>query len=197
MDSIEILGIIIGIIGIFFAIGIALWATGLVKKGFQKSGPAPGSRLVTKSSLKSMLLKLNINKDTFTVSESKDSDLFIEWKIMNSKWIEALGVSWTKKTYRAWVYLDETTKTVQYTEMIVDSDFTAGDTGVHFQTSFFKGIVLFGTERGYRWGIRDDFTIGEIYNYRFTPSNIKDIVRQIANDHGWSFELVVAGKKKR
>ncbi len=45
--------------------------------------------------------------------------------------------------------------------------------------------------RGYRWGVREDFSIGEVFDYEFAPADIKGVVRQIANDHGWAFQLVL------
>ncbi|MBS3176859.1 hypothetical protein J4457_06515 [Candidatus Woesearchaeota archaeon] len=189
------IGLIVGIIAVIFAIVIVLYATGIIKKGFQRSEPKPGAKFLSKTELKKMLLKLNNKKNPFSVKSSEDTDLFIEWKILNAKWIEMLGKAWAKKTYSAWVLLDEKDKTVRYNERIKEAGFTAGAAGVSGEVSSFRGIELWRKERGYRYGIKEDFSIGEVYNYKFNPSDIKDVIRQIANDHGWAFELVISKRQ--
>ena len=185
-----IIGIIAGILGIILAVWMALWAIGLLKKGFQRSEPKPGSKQLSKKELKRLLLRLNNKHNPFRIQEAEETDLIAVWDIVDAKWIEILGKAWLKKRYTAYFLLDETTKTVKCNEMIKENSSTAGPTGIHFEKSFFRGIQLWRKEQAYRWGIRDDFTIGEIYNYKFDPANVKDIVRQIANDHGWAFTLV-------
>src|SRR3989338_500140 len=103
---IEIIGVAVGIIAVAFAVWAVLLAIGMVKKAFRVTHAKEGSEQVSKEQLKSMLLKLNKNK-AFTVSASKDTDLFIQWKIVDKKWIEVLGPAWLKKNYYAWVLLDD------------------------------------------------------------------------------------------
>ncbi len=187
----EIIGVVVGILAVIFAGWAVLLSLGLIKKEFQVTRPKPGTAQVSKAQLKSMLLKLNKNK-AFTVSSPKDTDLLIQWTIVDKKWIEVLGPAWSKKNYYAWLLLDDDAKMVKCTEQITETGFTAGATGVHYETGFFRGIQLWRIERGYRWGIKPDFRVGEIYNYRFNPNDIKEVIRQIANDHGWSFGLVTS-----
>jgi len=47
-------------------------------------------------------------------------------------------------------------------------------------------------ERAIAFGIRPDFSVGELYNYKFNPEDVKDLLRQVANENGWSFALVVS-----
>ncbi len=185
----ELLGALIGIAAVIFALWVVFYAVGIVKKEFQVTNSKKGAKSVSKAQLKSMLLKLNNNK-LFKISQPKDTDLFLQWKIIDKKWIEVLGPAWLNKNYYAWILLDEEKKMVKYNELITEKSFTSGTTGFHGEASFFRGIQLFRKERGYAWGVRSDFTIGEIYNYKFNPNDIKEVIRQIANDHGWSFGLV-------
>ena len=190
-DAIAMIGVAVGILAAIFGLVVAAWAVGLFKSGFQRSEPPVGIEPIAKSALSETLLRLNRPEHPFRVMPGEDTDLAVEWDIVDAKWIEILGRGWACKAYRAWLLLDEATKTVKYCEKITESGFQAGG-GLHVggQYSSFTGIQLWGKQRGYRWGIRDDFTVGEIYNYRFSPSDVKDVIRQIANDHGWAFELV-------
>lgn len=187
-----VLGVIFGILGVIAAVFAALYAIGIIKKGFSRSEGKAGATPIKKEALTSMLLKLNRNKKVFSISKAKDTDLHVEWKVVDAKWLEVLGEAWEKKTYKAWILLDDRTKTVKYNEMIVDKEISLGATGAHGEAVFFRGIQLWRKERGYMFGIRGDFTVGEIFNYKFAPSDIKDVVRQIANERGWAFELVVS-----
>ena len=186
----ELIGIVIGIIAVLFAIWMALWATGLIKKGFQRTEGKQEVKPISKSVLKKLLLKLNKPKHPFKLKEANDTDLIVQWDVVDAKWIEILGKGWLNKVYKAWLLLDDEKKTVKYNEMIVEKSLTMGPLGAHGEASYFRGIQLWRKERGYRWGIRNDFSIGEVYNYKFNPSDVKEIVRQIANDNGWAFELV-------
>ena len=177
------------ILAIILAIWAALYAAGILKRGFARTEAVSGKKPVSKTSLKRVLLKLG-KKNPFTATAPKDTDVRFEWKIVDARWIEVLGKGWHNKAYTAWALLDDSTKTVKYNEQIVEKAGTAGAIGIHGQSSFFRGVTLWQKERSYRYGIREDFSIGEIYNYTFDPSQIKDVVRQIANDHGWAFELV-------
>ncbi|MEK6822494.1 MAG: hypothetical protein AABY13_01590 [Nanoarchaeota archaeon] len=183
-------GIVAGIVGVALALIAVLYATGLIKKGFQRSEGAPGVRPVSKAFLKAVLLKLNKPKHPFKVTVAKDTDLYVTWTVVDAKWIEVLGAAWLNKVYKIWVLLDDTTRTVRVNELVTERSFTAGASGVHGERSFFRGVQLWRKERAYRWGIRPDFSVGEIYNYKFNPSDLKDVIRQIANDRGWAFEVV-------
>ncbi len=185
---IEIIGIIVGVLAVVLAIWAALWAMGVYRKGLQRT-EGKGKPL-TKAKLKTLLLKLNKPKHPFTLKSAKDTDLFVEWKIIDAKWIEALGAAFAKKNYYGWVLLDEKTHTARMNEMITEQSLTLSGPSVHGEASFFRGVQLFRKERGYRWGIKPDFSVGEIYNYKFNPNDIKEILRQICNDNGWAFELV-------
>ncbi len=185
---IEILGIIAGVIALVFAIWMTLWALGIYKKPLQRTEGK--GKPIAKAKLKALLLKLNKPKHPFTLKSAKDTDLFIEWKIIDAKWIEALGTAWAKKSYYGWLLLDESTNTARLNEMITEKSLTLSGPSVHGEASFFRGVQLFRKERGYRWGIKSDFSVGEIYNYKFNPNDLKEVLRQICNDKGWAFELV-------
>ena len=192
MDTGLLIGAIIGILGLIIAIAAVLYALGLLKKGFSRTPGKEGVIPIKKSALKEFFLKLNKPKHPFQITEPSDTDLLVTLKVLDSKWIEILGGAWQKKTYKLWVLIDDTTKTVRVNELITEAAATMGATGAHFETSSFRGVQLWRKERGYRWGIKPDFSVGEIYNYKFNPSDLKEILRQIANDNGWAFEVVVS-----
>lgn len=189
----RIIGFIVGMVGAIFAIIAIIYSANLIINGISRSKPREGSKFISKAKLKDRLKSLNKNK-SFIIKDVDDTDLFIEWDIVDSKWIEFLGRAWLKKSYRAWILLDEKERTVKYHEMIIEKGRTTGAIGISNISYSFNGFRLWGKEKSYRYGIKEDYTVDEIYNYKFDPSDIKNLVRQIANDNGWAFGLVLYRK---
>ncbi len=179
--------------------GIALLAAGIIKHDWKKTSGKLGVKPVTKEKLKQLLLKLNKPKHPFKILDGKErADLIVDWQIVDAKWIEILGVGWKNKRYLAWVGLNDADKTVRVCEQITEIDKSVGLLKGGYEINTFTGIQLWRKERAYAFGIKTDFSVGEIYNYKFDPEDVKDLLRQIANDNGWSFALVVSkGQTKK
>lgn len=182
-------GIVVGVLALLLAAGITIWVIMLVRKSV-RSDPEPGVPVADVDSLRAMLLKLNQPGHPFVVHTPDDADLSIEWHIVDARWVEALGSAALQMTYRAWLRLDDASKTVKLHERLIQSGISAGGgLGASSEGYTTKGLDIWARRRGYRWGIREDFSVGEIFSYQFTPADVKDLVRQIANDHGWAFQL--------
>lgn len=190
MNPMVILGLSVGVLAVLFAGAVVVWAIRMAQKGM-RSNPNPDAPVVDKETLQALLMKLNHAEHPFCIRTADDADLVIEWNIVDAKWIEVLGKGSERMTYQAWIVIDDSTKTVNYHERIYRSVFSAGGPQVSAESYASKGFELWGTRRGHRWGIRDDFSVGEIYNYKFTPSDVKGVVGQIVNDHGWAFQLTL------
>jgi len=188
MEPMVIVGIVVGILALLFAGGIVIWAARLTRKGM-RSEPVENATVVDRKTLQAMLLKLNQWRHPFQLHISDEADLEVKWDVVDAKWIEILGKASEHLKYRAWIVLDDEAKTVKYHERIYGASFTAGGPEITATSYSAHGFESWGKRSGRRWGIGDDFSVGEIYDYRFNPGDVKDVVRQIANDHGWAFEL--------
>jgi len=189
MNPTVVIGILIGVAAVVFAAAITVWAIKITRRGMH-SPARSGATALPKTELKSNLLRLNHPQHPFQVFASSDADLEIEWSVTDAKWIEMLGPASSKVAYRAWILLDEAQRTVRYREQLRESAVTAGGGGAFAESHVSSGLEMWGRRTSHRWGLRPDFSVGEVLRYDFTPADVKDLVRQIANDSGWDFELV-------
>ncbi|MFH2020933.1 MAG: hypothetical protein ABIJ34_05935 [archaeon] len=187
-------GIIGGALGL---IGVSVGLYFAFKNVAGASKPKEGTKVVSVKDLKQKLIKLSA-KNPFKVKASSEEgiDLDIEWIVLDAKWIEILGKGWENMKYTAKIVFDETKKTLRYQEMIVHTERTMGPLRISGQSSFTKGCIINRRIKSYRYGIKDDGSIGEIYKFDFRPNDVKDVVRQIANDNGWTFALYLHKIKK-
>lgn len=189
MEPIAIVGVIVGILAIVFAITVTIWAVNYTRRGLHRAA-RDGVTPVTKTELKNLLLQLNRPDHPFQIQNSPDTDLMIEWHVADAKWLEVLGSASEKITYRAWLTFDEPQKRVKYSEQLQESRMVAGGGGLVGSIHTSRGFELWGRRAEHRWGVRPDFSVGEILNYQFTPADVKDLVGQLVTDHGWNFDLV-------
>lgn len=140
--------------------------------------------------LKGNLLKLN-SKNPFKIIRSKerDIDLEVSWKIADAKWIEMLGKGWHNLKYLGYLVFDEPTHTLRYTEKIIEKNVTSGPLGFSKSSKIQKGTLINSRIKSHFYGIKEDGSIGEVYKYDFTPTDIKGVIRQIANNNGWNFKV--------
>lgn len=190
MNLVVLIGVVVGLVALVFAVAATAWAIKRARRGM-RSAARSGIAAVPKSELKRILLQLNNQQHPFRLDTSPKTDLAIEWRVADARWIELLGRASEKLTYQAWILLDEPTQTVKYWEQLLETKLVAGGAGGAFsQSHSSSGFELWGRRTARRWGVRPDFSVGEVLNYDFTPADVKDLIRQIANDHGWNFELV-------
>ena len=140
--------------------------------------------------IKKRLLLLG-KKNPFTVKDSGEEgiDLKIEWVIADAKWWEVLGKAWKNITYTAFVTIDEKAKIVRYQEKLVKTSITKLSFKWGGSITKTKGQLINTRTRKKQYGIREDGTIGEVLAYDFNPKEIKDVVRQIAEEEGWGFKV--------
>ncbi|HBJ35294.1 MAG TPA: hypothetical protein DDZ51_11180 [Planctomycetaceae bacterium] len=185
-----IAGIVIGVLAFLFAIAVTVWAVNFAKRGMHRSA-REGVLPVSKDELENLLMQLNRPEHPFQLSVSSEACLAIQWCVADAKWIEVLGPASEKVTYNAWLTLDEPTTTVRYSEQLVEGRKVAGGGGLVVKSHASSGFELWGRRAEHRWGVRPDFSVGEVVDYQFTPADVKDLVGQLVTDNGWNFDLVL------
>ena len=114
-----------------------------------------------------------------------------DWKIVDAKWQGIFAKEKISKTYRAFMALDEVKHTVRYSEAIGSVEWVAGAPKVHFQSEFFRGRIIFQKSYGVQYGVKEDKTIGKVYEYKFDINAIREPIRQAALEGGWEFVEVL------
>jgi len=173
-----IIGLLIALIGIIVAISIVYYTKTIPAKGTPK----------TQKEITHELMKLN--KKPIKI-EQKENEIKLTWTIVDAKWIEALGPAWKNKTFKAIIELNDTDKTATYKERLYDKETTLGPIKATGNYSFFKGIELFKKEKAIQYGIKRDFTIGKIYNYTFSPVELREEIIRIITEKGWKVKIKI------
>lgn len=195
MDEMVMIGIGIGLLAVVFAVSVVIVMIKATRRSM-RSEPPPDQPVVDRATLYNSLLSLNRSEHPFVVRIAADADLKIEWDVVEARWIEVLGSGAENVKYQAWLVLNEQRRTVEYYETLLQTKLTAGGPSVTFGSHTTRGLALSGRRRQHRWGIGRDFRVSEVVNYDFSPDDVKDLVRQVANDAGWTFQLRLTKPKR-
>ena len=90
--------------------------------------------------------------------------------------------------------LDEMKHTVRYWEAIDNVEWVAGAPKVHYRSEFFRGKIIYQKSYGVQYGIREDKTIGKVYEYRYDINAIREPIKKATLDGGWEFVEVLMKK---
>jgi len=187
-----IIGAVIGLVAALGGVFMALFATGMFE--YQGGKKKPGVESIDKEKLKEQILSINSADLPYQIKPSEKSDLELNWKIADAKWLGIFAKEKIKKTYRAYIYLDEPKHTVRFWEAIDNVEWVAGAPKIHFQKEFFRGKIIYQKSSAVQYGIREDKTFGKVYEYKFDINNIHGPLQKIALDSGWEFIEVLMKK---
>jgi hypothetical protein len=152
-----------------------------------------------KDDLVKNVIELGAKTGEFSASKGKDTDIVIEREIVNADYYTVPGEEKIKKTYRAYMLLDETAKDAKYNEELTESSsgIGAGPGGLSFGTSksFFKGKTFGTKEFGKTWAIKKDTgTPGKVVDYSFDVKKIRAPIEEMLSQHQWKLTLVTSRK---
>jgi hypothetical protein len=185
-------GVGAGIIGFGAGVFAIIWGLGLVEYMGGKKVP-----LVVPSSedeLKKRLLALNSPDSPYEIKATNDTDLLVEWKIADAKWWAFLTKERYKSIYRGFLVLDDRRRSARYCEETVSVRWMAGVDGpasFSYEKNFFRGRILFQKSWGVQYAIKDNLTIGKVYEYKFDVRNVRNPIKRVIEDNGWEFVPVI------
>jgi hypothetical protein len=185
-------GIIGGVIGVLAALGgvfIALYAAGMFE--YRGGKRKPGIESIGKEKLKENILAVNSPDLPYQIKPAEKTDLELVWKIADARWLGVFAKEKLQKTYRAYIYLDESKHTVRFWQAIDNVEWVAGAPKIHFQKEFFRGKVIYQKSYGVQYGVKENGTFGKVYEYKFDINDIVGPVRKAALDGGWEFVEVM------
>jgi hypothetical protein len=194
LDWIVLIGVVVGVLGVGFAIFTAIWALGL----FEYLGGKKKSHLnpISPDKLKACLLSINSPELPYEIKKAPEADFLVEWKIADAKWFALFAKERLQETYRGYLLLDDSLKSARYCEELASVQWIAGDNGrgnpaISYRKQFFRGIILFQKSWEVQYGIREDLTPGKIYEYKFDVRKVRNPIKKMIEDSGWEFVPVV------
>ena len=162
--------------------------------------PQEGIAPVPADALRRRLLALNNDRVPFSVVPGpggKDGDLVAEWRIVDATWVEIFAKAGLEKTHKIYVTLLDKDSEVRVLEESWDLEWSAGVPRMSVSAEAFRGRTLgsksFGTAYAFK-GV-NPLDYGQVYNYRFDVSEMKDPIADVVTGAGWTFRPVTTKGK--
>ena len=153
------------------------WAT---RRAFTFRGEGQPVPLET---LRAELKAIN-NFDAPVMVEERKRKLVATWNYVDARWLELFAKAGLTKTYELHMKFDEARHTVTMVDKTEDASWSAGVSGGSFSGSASQGVLM-AFEIGKQWGIKENFELGRVYDYRFVPSEIKMPILNSILRSGW------------
>ena len=182
---IGILGVIAGIVAMLYALGIFEYLGGKKKSNIVPIG---------KQALIEKILRLNSSQLPYQIKTAENSDLILEWNIVDARWYGIYSQESLKETYRAFMLVDESRHSVRYYEELGTVEWIAGAPKVSYRKQFFRGKILFQKSWGVQYAVKEDGTLGKVYDYKFDIGTVRDPIKKVVIDNGWEFVAVIRKK---
>jgi len=158
-----------------------------------KEGAIP----LPKAVLAKKLIDLNQDQLPFRIETGGDIDLVAEWKIVDATWYEIFAKAKLDKTHKIWLSLNENEKAVKALEESFSVKWKAGVPNISVQAEKFQGRTIGNKSFGIGYAFKgvDPLSYGQVYNYRFDVSEMKNPLIEIITSAGWDFVPVLSKKK--
>ena len=140
-------------------------------------------RAVSEAELRAEIREIN-NLDVPIMVQERGRKLVITWRYVEARWWEILAKAGLTKVYELHVKFNEDREEVVLVDVLKSVAWRAGPAEVRLSGGFFRG-VQFGFEVGKQWGIRESLKPGKIYEYTFSPQEIKSPVMNTVLQSGW------------
>lgn len=122
--------------------------------------------------------------DAPVMVEERKRKLVATWKYADARWLELFAKAGLTKTYELHMKFDEARHTVIMVDRTKEALWRAGVGGGSVGSSASQGVVM-AYEVGKQWGIRENFELGKVYDYKFVPSEIKLPILNTILRCGW------------
>lgn len=146
--------------------------------------------------LRRRLTELGGEQAAYRVVEAPDGSLELRWQVVDATWYELFAQVKLTAVYRARMALDEERRELRWYESIRSSSFFLGfqHGRPRFNASFtYRGGYVDMLWAGRAYGILPGFPprIGRAYDFRINTVEVKDQVRRVVREAGWTFRPVV------
>ncbi len=160
--------------------GLIPYINFISKTVFRYRGEGP---IISPGDLRAQLLEVN-DFDVPVMVEGRGNKLVFTWRYVDARWWELMAKSGMTGTYELHVKLDPRRHRATLIDVNKSVSWGAGPGDVHLKGGFFRGVNM-EVEIGKQWGIRENFRPGKIYDYKFTPMEIKTPVMNTILRNGW------------
>jgi hypothetical protein len=149
----------------------------------------PGIAAVPAGDLRTALLSLSRDTAPWQVRDGTGDkcDLVAEWRIVDAQWHGIFSASGVKSVFRIKLKFDEAARQVRNLDEQATVSWHGGIPSV--SVSWSRGQIN-EIQSGQGYGFTEEGQFGQVYNYKFRSSEIRDPLRDAVNDHGWGWKAV-------
>jgi hypothetical protein len=144
---------------------------------------------VSEEALRATILNIN-DLDAPVMVQEKNGRLIATWKYVDARWWEILAKAGLEQIYELHMKLDGDSKTVTMIDINKSVSWRAGPNQVRLRGGFFRGISSTYAV-GKQWGIKENFELGKIYDYKFNSTEIKYPIMNTILRHGWDVRFAL------
>jgi hypothetical protein len=161
--------------------------------------PESDTPQLARDELQRRLLAMEHEQVPFTIHPDAESDLVAEWRVVDASWYEIFAKAGLKQSHKIYLRLDESRHEVRALEESWEVEWEAGVPRLALSMQKQQGRTLgsrsFGT--GYAFTGVNPLSFGEVYNYRFDVSEMKDPIIDTVLAGGWTWVPVATKGKVR
>lgn len=157
--------------------------------------PEPGTAVCSREDVLENILAVNRPTAPFQIIDgsAENVDLIAEWKIVDADWYEVFAKAGLKKAFRVYMKFDDAENHVRTKDEQTIVSWSAGVPNFHF-----SGSKSWGQMKSFQFGSAYAFTEelrpGEVYNYRFSSSELKRPIQDAVTSCGWTYKGIAFGK---
>lgn len=162
---------------------------GLLDKLKGSQAAKPGVDPVSVDDLRSALLGLSRESAPWQVRDGAEDgcDLVAEWRIVDAQWYGIFFQHGLSKVFRVKLKFDEGSHEVRNVDEQASVTWRDGIPSIG--KSWSRGQMN-EIESGQALGFTEQGEFGEVYNYKFRSSEIKNPLRDAATERGWGWKAV-------
>lgn len=168
--------------------GLFDWLTGTKR-------PAKGVAPKTAGEVRAALLAVNRSTAPFVVRDGAPEgvDLVAEWRIVDAQWSTIFARAGLKKVAKILMRLDAAKNEVRAVDQDYSVEWSASVPRLTLAAEAFRGQkteISFGTA----YAFTESGEFGQVYNYRFSTTEMKQPLQEAATGAGWTWRGVAFGK---
>jgi hypothetical protein len=168
--------------------GLFDWFTGTKR-------PAAGVAPKPAEAVRAAILAVNRPTAPYVVRDGlpEGVDLVAEWKIVDAAWYEIFARAGLQKVFKVLMKLDPAAHEVRSVDQEWTVEWRAGIPELSLSRESFRGQKT-SVEFGTAYAFTEEFTPGQVYNYRFSTKEMKEPLQEAVTAAGWTWKAIAFSK---
>lgn len=133
------------------------------------------------------------NPHALRINATTENSIELALNIVDAKWYEIFNKQGVKETYSFLITLKEQSHSVTIQDRTFKLSWIAGVPKIGSRIETFRGQI-YKRSAGVRFGIKEDISLGKIYQYNFSSEEVRKLIVQVIQNAGWKIEMDKSAK---